>query len=78
MGASAGGSPQVAEINALLAVSSTPGFHWRTREQVAGLLPGYELLEPGVVPTAAWRPEQPLSETEAARSNAYAAVGMLR
>lgn len=69
---------QVGQINALMAGSSTPMLHWRSREQVAELLPGYQVLEPGVVPTAAWRPEQTVSEQEAARSNAYAAVGMLR
>ena len=67
---------QVGQINALMAGSSTPRMHWRSREQVAGLLPGYELLEPGVVPTAAWRPEQSVSDAEADRSNAYAAVGL--
>ncbi|MHA6799530.1 SAM-dependent methyltransferase [Bounagaea algeriensis] len=61
----------------VFAQTSTPQLRVRTREQVAALLPGYELLEPGVVPTAAWRPEQPISEAEAARSNARAAVGML-
>lgn len=68
---------QVGEINELLADSTTPGFRWRTRTQVSDLLPGYELLEPGVVPTAAWRPEHPVAEAEAARANAYAAVGIL-
>ena len=57
--------------------SSTPTGHWRTREEVADLLPGYRLLEPGVVPTATWRPDEPLKDAEAARSNAYAAVGIL-
>ena len=69
---------QVSQINALMAGSSTSTLHWRSREQVAALLPGYELLEPGVVPTAAWRPEHAVSDAEAARANAYAAVGMLR
>ena len=57
--------------------SSTPTGHWRTRDEVAELLAGYELLDPGVVPTAAWRPDEPITDTEAARSNAYAAVGTL-
>lgn len=68
---------QVREIHALMSDSSTPSGHWRSREQVAELLPGYELLEPGVVPTAAWRPAEPVREDDAARSNAYAAVGLL-
>ncbi|WP_192827088.1 SAM-dependent methyltransferase, partial [Actinopolyspora erythraea] len=39
---------------------------------------GYDLLDPGVVPSAQWRPDEPISEEYAARSNAYAGVGMLR
>lgn len=68
---------QIQAIHALMSDSSTPSGHWRTREQVAELLAGYELLEPGVVPTAAWRPSEPVREADAARSNAYAAVGLL-
>ena len=68
---------QIRDIHALMSDSSTPTGHWRTHEEVADLLPGYQLLDPGVVPTAAWRPDEPITEAEAARSNAYAAVGIL-
>jgi hypothetical protein len=30
---------------------------FRTREQVAGFAAGLELVEPGVVPVQAWRPD---------------------
>lgn len=68
---------EVAYLRQAMAGSDTPFLAMRTRAEVTALLPGYELLEPGVVPTAAWRPEQPVDEAEAARSNAYAAVGLL-
>jgi SAM-dependent methyltransferase len=47
----------------------------RPRAEVARLLTGFELVPPGVVPTAQWRPEEPLPAGEANRSNLYAAIG---
>lgn len=69
---------EVAYLRQAMSGSDTPFLAMRTREEVAGLLSDYELLQPGVVPTAAWRPDRPVGEQEAARSNAYAAVGILR
>lgn len=63
----------VAEV---LAQTTTPQLNIRTAEEIAALLPGYSLLEPGVVPSAAWRPDTPLSDTDAQHSNGYAAVGI--
>lgn len=56
--------------------TSVPGT-WRTPEEIAALLPGYRLLEPGLVLLDHWRPEYPVSEEQARRGNSYAAVGRL-
>jgi hypothetical protein len=50
----------------------------RTRAEIGALLDGFELVEPGLVTVARWRPE---SESVAARTDrlpAYAAVGRKR
>ncbi|MBA8826170.1 hypothetical protein FHX42_003546 [Saccharopolyspora lacisalsi] len=57
--------------------TSTPHVHWRTRQEVAEIFSGYELMEPGIVPSAQWRPDEPVSDDEALDSNAYAGVGLL-
>ncbi|WP_370591469.1 SAM-dependent methyltransferase [Saccharopolyspora montiporae] len=61
----------------VFAATTTPHVQTRSRVEIAGLLAGYEVLEPGVVPSALWRPDREVSEQEAARSNGYAAVGVL-
>lgn len=43
---------------------ATARFSLRTKEEVAKLFRGYELLEPGLVQPPMWRPEQPLPEDE--------------
>lgn len=73
-----GTAEQAQQAQDVFARTTTPQVHMRTREQVAALLDGYQLLEPGVVPTATWRPDEPITEADAARSNAYAAVGLLK
>lgn len=50
----------------------------RTREEISSLLRGYAVLDPGLVPSALWRPDRPVPTGEAARSNGYGAVGLLR
>ncbi|RJQ76527.1 hypothetical protein D5S17_17865 [Pseudonocardiaceae bacterium YIM PH 21723] len=45
----------------------------RTTQQVAGLLAGFDLVEPGVVPIQQWRPESPVP-TGPAPVRSYAAV----
>ncbi len=68
---------EIANMHQLLAGTTTPRIHIRDREQVAGLLPGYRLLDPGVVPAALWRPDEPVTWEEARRGNVYGAVGVL-
>lgn len=68
---------EVAYLLDLLADTSTPELHMRDSEEVAALLPGYRLLEPGVVPAGSWRPDQPITQEEALRGNVYGAVGIL-
>jgi hypothetical protein len=48
----------------------------RTKSQVAGMLAGLEIIEPGIVFTPEWRPEMPEDVGEnPSRANLYAAVG---
>jgi hypothetical protein len=54
--------------------TSTPGGG-RTREQVAALMTGTELVEPGVVWLPEWRPEELDNVENPARSLGYGAVG---
>ncbi|GAA2362569.1 SAM-dependent methyltransferase [Saccharopolyspora halophila] len=70
----AASSEQVAAAEEVMAQTPTP-VRWRGPEEIAELLHGYELVEPGLVPTASWRPERAPTEDEVARANAYAAVG---
>ncbi|MDA3625995.1 SAM-dependent methyltransferase [Saccharopolyspora oryzae] len=56
--------------------TSTPGT-LRTPEQIAELLTGYELVDPGLVLLPEWRPDTPVAPDAAARTNSYAAVGIL-
>ncbi len=67
----------IANMQQLLEGTSTPRIHIRDRDQVARLLPGYRLLEPGVVPAALWHPDHPVTWGEARRGNVYGAVGLL-
>ncbi|MHA6799644.1 SAM-dependent methyltransferase [Bounagaea algeriensis] len=61
----------------VFAHTSTPQLHLRDRDEIAALFAGYTLLDPGVVPSAAWRPDAPVTDAQARRSNSYAAVGVL-
>ena len=56
---------------------ATSPFHFRTREQIAELFEGLELVEPGLVYSPLWRPESAddLFVDQPARSSAYVAVG---
>ena len=64
-------------LRATFALTTTPDVHLRDRGEVAELLPGYELLEPGVVPAPWWRPEHDIPTAQARRANVYAAAGLL-
>jgi hypothetical protein len=69
---------ELAAVRAIQAQTTTPTLRLRTADELATLFAGYDLLSPGVVPSAAWRPEHPVTEEEAARSNSNAAAGILR
>ncbi|MFE9396631.1 SAM-dependent methyltransferase [Streptomyces flavidovirens] len=47
----------------------------RTREEVARFFEGYEMVEPGLVPLAEWRPETPLSQEDPFAFSGFAGVG---
>lgn len=51
----------------------------RTKERIRGLLPGYDLVEPGLVPLPDWQPEPDMNERMQSTSsaNGLAAVGYL-
>lgn len=65
---------QVAAAEEIMARTPTP-VRWRGPEESVEFLNGYELVEPGLVPTPSWRPDRAPTEEDVARSNAYAAVG---
>lgn len=65
---------QVNEGLRVLAETATPEVA-RSPEQIRALLPGYTLVDPGLVPTASWRPEGPVGPDEELASNCYVAVG---
>jgi len=53
--------------------TSTPA-HYRTRAQVAQLLAGMELVEPGIVPVTEWHPD-PSEDASEPWPSVLAAVG---
>ena len=56
---------------------STHPLNLRTPDQVAAFFDGYDLVDPGVVFTAVWRPERPVTDDEALGSRAVAGLGLL-
>jgi S-adenosyl methyltransferase len=67
------------EVQELYAQTSQPGT-FRTREQISGLMDGYELLPPGLVDVIHWRPATQEAEPDplggdVARYSMFAAVG---
>jgi hypothetical protein len=56
---------------------STHPLNLRTPDQVASFFHGYDLVDPGVVFTAVWRPEKPVTDDEAIGSRAVAGLGVL-
>jgi hypothetical protein len=66
----------VAEAVALYTNSTHP-LCLRTPDEVSVFFAGYELIEPGVVFTSGWRPDQPVTDEETRRSRAVAGVGQL-
>ncbi|MFJ5216718.1 SAM-dependent methyltransferase [Streptomyces sp. NPDC088354] len=51
-----GNNPQTVEAERVLQQTFGRG-RWRTDKEIEGLLEGLEILEPGIVPAALWRPE---------------------
>ncbi|WP_043728419.1 SAM-dependent methyltransferase [Kutzneria sp. 744] len=56
---------------------STHPLNLRSPDQVAAFFAGYDVVDPGVVFTAVWRPEKPVSDDEAVGSRAVAGLGLL-
>lgn len=56
---------------------SADPIHPRTHDQITELFDGFELVEPGVVGTALWRPDRadPVSADQPGASQIYAGVG---
>ncbi|WP_246025245.1 SAM-dependent methyltransferase [Saccharopolyspora antimicrobica] len=67
---------QLRGAHAIYNRTSTPGT-LRSRDHIAELLTGYELVDPGLVLLPEWRPDDPVDREAAARTNSYAAVGVL-
>ncbi|MFB7915652.1 SAM-dependent methyltransferase [Streptomyces sp. NPDC056061] len=62
----------VASYNA----NSASSYHLRSPERIADFFHGLELVEPGVVRTAAWRPESDQSLADAVQGHAVSGVGL--
>jgi len=75
-----GVDPALAERGEQLYRRTSAPLHFRTRDQIAGLFEGLELVEPGVVYVPLWRPESAsdLLHEQPIRSANYAGVGRKR
>jgi hypothetical protein len=75
-----GVDPALAEKGEQLYRRTSAPLHFRTRDQVAGLFDGLEVVEPGVVYVPLWRPDaaDDLLLDQPVRSANYAAVGRKR
>ncbi len=67
---------QVIHAEEVMARTPTP-VSWRTADRIVPLLQDYELVRPGLVPVAQWRPDTPPAPEEVARANSFGAVGYL-
>ncbi|MFP8959120.1 SAM-dependent methyltransferase [Streptomyces nanhaiensis] len=66
--------PQDARYEAVLCAAAGLPLRQRTRREVADLLGGLELLEPGIAPTGAWLPDHLTGELPLSASAAWAAI----
>ncbi|WP_438388810.1 SAM-dependent methyltransferase [Actinopolyspora saharensis] len=66
--------PDVEQAAELYRNSQNPAY-LRTRGEIAGMLSGFELVEPGLVFVPEWRPEVPEEAEDAASCSFYGAVG---
>jgi hypothetical protein len=71
-------SPERSARTASVFNRATSPVTLRSREQIQPFFDGYELVEPGLVPTPSWRPEssEDLFATEPERAQAFAGVGV--
>jgi SAM-dependent methyltransferase len=70
------GSATDREVREVYRGSSAGSSKPRDHAQIGAYFDGLELLEPGIVPVAAWRPErEPEAEIDLSRPNILAAVG---
>ncbi|KZM68527.1 SAM-dependent methyltransferase [Nocardia terpenica] len=67
---------QQEQVLSVMRRTNTPGAVFKTVDDVAALMDGYTLLEPGIAPLDAWRPETPVTPAEARRANYVGAVGI--
>ncbi|MBF6174740.1 SAM-dependent methyltransferase [Nocardia blacklockiae] len=67
---------QQEQVLSVMRRTNTPGAGFGTIEDVAALLTGYRILEPGIVPVGAWRPHDPIDDEVARRANYVGAVGI--
>ena len=66
-------TPEHADATRSYAETGATPYGLRTVEQIAGFFDGLDLVEPGLVPVAQWRPDP--SPFEAPQVAAYAAIG---
>ncbi|ASU77866.1 hypothetical protein CDG81_05555 [Actinopolyspora erythraea] len=67
---------QVTDAEEVMARTPNP-VRWRPPNEIAELLEGYELVEPGLVPLPEWHARDAVSRSQVETSNAYGAVGYL-
>lgn len=66
--------PNVAKAAELYRNSQNPAY-LRTKAEIAAILAGFELVEPGLVFVPEWRPHAPEDAVDAGRCSFYGAVG---
>lgn len=64
---------KIVEMSRKTPTTTTP----RSPARIEELFAGFDPVEPGVVDVSQWRPEQPVSDTDAAPSGWYGGVGVL-
>jgi SAM-dependent methyltransferase len=73
--ASADGAPDRADEHQSLYRRTATPMTMRSRDEVAALLDGFTLVEPGIVFLPQWRPDDPVPPANPERFTGYAAVG---
>jgi SAM-dependent methyltransferase len=73
--ASADGAPDRADEHQSLYRRTATPMTMRSRDEVAALLDGFTLVEPGIVFLPQWRPDDPVPAANPERFTGYAAVG---